>query len=485
MAAPRHFGPERARGIAGLMALAGLLPFGAKAGDFSPVAGIPKSLQGELEIRITHCRPVTNVDLLEAALRARVTGPREIAIDRVECGAYRPGTDEVKRQNAVAGLRNLQPGKTAYDWVLFPFDETFSECRCVASGVRPLALAAAPGVPTQGRQQPEHDECRRQPLPPSSRALRYERVDVEMANVREGPSVRCSTVGQAPRGAIVDVLEDRNHWEHVRVRDRDVEGWIRADLTREGQAEAPTPPAEAHARREQESVRHGDAGETVGHDEPEGHAAPLVPGGHFGARSIHEAHAGGHLHAVVTVDGGDLLVLRDESVYKTTLDRAEALARALEETLHQGDRVLIFRGSGGAPGIYVVSHHGGFPRLILRVTPADAVAYSRKSGRHVSQTLLGEWWTALLRDFFSVLFEDHAPRFITGTHEGEALILLRSRLSQIDADSRPPTARIEEAIAGLSEETRNHLGFLAARVPGGFAVKTTEERRHEDLLEPL
>jgi len=228
-------------------------------------------------------------------------------------------------------------------------------------------------------------------------------------------------------------------------------------------------------------------GALVGNHESENQAVPHDPGRHFRAHVIDEPGSGGHHHAVVTVDGLALIVLRDKDAYKTILDRAQALSRALEETLHQGDRVIVFDDGGEHPGIYVASHHGGFPRLLLRVTAADAAAYASRSGRSVSQRLLGEWWTALIKDFSSVLFRDKTPRFVTSTHEGEALRALHSRLSQVDENSDLPSVRVQRVVSALPFEDREHLRSLAFRIPRSFAVLPAPSGHGEvpPGLEPL
>ena len=222
-------------------------------------------------------------------------------------------------------------------------------------------------------------------------------------------------------------------------------------------------------------------------DEASQRAVPHAPGRHFRAHDIAEPGAGHHHHAVVTVNGLALLVIRDEGAYKTPRDRAESVARALEESLHQGDRIFVADADAERPGVYVVSHHCAYPRLLLRVTRADAAAYSRRSGRAVSQEILAEWWTALLKDFIAVLFIDQAPQVVTSTHAGQALLEIRSRLSQLDGSSGSADERVQRVTAALPLEVRELLRSLAFSVPDEFAVSLADVPPADGppTLEPL
>ena len=223
------------------------------------------------------------------------------------------------------------------------------------------------------------------------------------------------------------------------------------------------------------------------HGESPDRAVPHAPGRHFRAQHIEEPGDDGHHHAAVTVDGLALLVIRDEGAYKTPGDRADSVARRLEEAIHQGDGIFVFDAGAERPGVYVVSHHGAYPRLLLRVTRADAAAYSRRSGRTVSQELLGEWWTALLKDFTAVLFRDQAPRAVTSTPAGEALLELRAGLRQGGGSPAPGEEHVQRVTAALPFEVRERLRSLAFSVPVEFTPPPTEVPPHDEppKMEPL
>jgi Emfourin len=103
------------------------------------------------------------------------------------------------------------------------------------------------------------------------------------------------------------------------------------------------------------------------------------------------------------------------------LKGAEAAARALREALHSADRFFIAGEENALPAIYSISHHGGFPRLVLQVTPRDAVAYSRRSCRDVDPRLLAERWLA-------VVFLNGAPMAALSAPGGDSLMILRDSL---------------------------------------------------------
>lgn len=198
-------------------------------------------------------------------------------------------------------------------------------------------------------------------------------------------------------------------------------------------------------------------------------AIPHAPGQYFRTNAFHEdALAGQHEHALVQLLGIPLFVIRDEDVFKSPADRATAIARVLQETLHAGDRFFILGSDGGLPAIYSVSHHGGYPRLVLRVTPADAVAYARRSGRDVDQHLLAAWWLAVLKDVFGVVFFNEPPKFTATADAAESLIVLREKLWGGGQTEPVSPERLAAAQAAVSAGTRHNLRALAFAMPREF-----------------
>lgn len=202
---------------------------------------------------------------------------------------------------------------------------------------------------------------------------------------------------------------------------------------------------------------------------PAGEVIPHAPGRYFYATAFREdALAGRHEHALVQLVDIPVFVIRDEDVFKTPADRSTAIARVLQEALHAGDRFFIIGADDGLPAIYSVSHHGGYPRLLLRVTRTDAVAYARRSDRDVDEHVLAQWWLALLKDLLQVVFLNQDPQFTQTEASIEALRALRAELWD---GQRAPTSseRIAAASAALPGQLRDTLLTLAFRVPQDFA----------------
>ena len=201
---------------------------------------------------------------------------------------------------------------------------------------------------------------------------------------------------------------------------------------------------------------------------------PQIVGRHFEAYGFHEDEIGGHHeHGVVTLDGINLLVLRTGHIYKSPLERAKAVARLLEESLHVGDPLFLLGQEGGDPAIYSMSHHGSYPRLIVTVTKGDAQGYSHRNGRTVSQEELGQWWLGWLEDLVAVLFFDKPPFHPAVQRAGEALTLLGQRLRDISPQGPYTQIQVITAVEALDEETRNSLQSLAFNLAEAAAQKET------------
>jgi len=199
---------------------------------------------------------------------------------------------------------------------------------------------------------------------------------------------------------------------------------------------------------------------------------PQIIGKYFDAYGLHEDEVGGHHeHGVVTLDGINLLVLRTGHSYRNPLERAKVVARLLEESLHIGDPLFILGQDGEDPAIYSVSHHGGYPRLIVTVTEGDAQGYSHRSGHTVSQEELGQWWLGWLEDLVAVLFLNKPPSHLPGLRAGEALTLLDQQLRAISPQGPYTQVQVVTAVEALSEKTRNVLQSLAFNLAGASSER--------------
>lgn len=189
---------------------------------------------------------------------------------------------------------------------------------------------------------------------------------------------------------------------------------------------------------------------------------PRIVGKHFEAYGFHEDEIGGHHeHGVVTLAGINLFVLRTGHSYKNPVERAKAIARLLEESLHIGDPLFILGQDGEDPAIYSVSHHGGYPRLIVTVTKSDARGYRSRSDRPVSQEEVGQWWLGWLEDLVALLFLEQPHSHLPVPQVQEPLTLLGQRLRELALQGPYTQAQVITAMETLDEEVRNALQSLA------------------------
>jgi hypothetical protein len=240
------------------------------------------------------------------------------------------------------------------------------------------------------------------------------------------------------------------------------------------QTEAQPPPQSSEVKTHGEERTLG--GESRRKDgeahEEEVRTIPQITGKRFDAYGFHEDEIGGHHeHGVVTLDGINLFVLRTGHIYKDPVERAKAVARLLEESLHIGDPLFILGQDGEDPAIYSVSHHGGYPRLIVTVTRSDALAQSRRSGRTVSQEEVGQWWLGWLEDLIALLFLEQPHTHLPVQQVQEPLTLLGQRLRELSLRGPYTHAQVVAALDTLNEETRQSLQSLAFNLGGATGEK--------------
>lgn len=225
---------------------------------------------------------------------------------------------------------------------------------------------------------------------------------------------------------------------------------------------SPSQGVEVKTHNAEEVLSSEARGEGEERHEEEVKEIPRIVGRHFEAYGFHEDEIGGHHeHGVVTLDGINLFVLRTGHIYKDPVERAKAVARLLEESLHLGDPLFILGQDGENPAIYSVSHHGGYPRLIVTVTQSDARGYSSRNGRPVSPEEVGQWWLRWLEDLVALLFLEQPHSHLPVPQVQEPLTLLGQRLRELALQGPYTQAQVVTAMEALGEETRNALQSLA------------------------
>jgi hypothetical protein len=185
----------------------------------------------------------------------------------------------------------------------------------------------------------------------------------------------------------------------------------------------------------------------------------------FSINLVREEATGGHHHISVELYGAQLLILRDEGRYPSLEDRARAIALSLDkakqlgpgefQAVHSGGKdTVIFRSAGGAGDVSIVT-----------VSASDAIAYDVRSERRVTTDLLAMYWSALLSDYWTIVFQREAPERLRHLHRGEALMLLYSVIRNMPMDK---DFSLDRGVRRLPQSIQQHLARLAYAVPDDF-----------------
>lgn len=182
----------------------------------------------------------------------------------------------------------------------------------------------------------------------------------------------------------------------------------------------------------------------------------------FEASAYHEAGAGHHEHAAVTLGGLPVLIIRDEARFASPLARAQSIAQVLNGLAGKPSGRFSARVSAGPTR--VVFENPETPALeVLSAGRSDALAYGVRSRGHVTADRLASFWAALLNDYWSIAREGKPPRYLIGSHGGEALESLSRGLGA--SPGPPDVAAIQSAVASLTRTEREHLRSLPTTVP--------------------
>ena len=106
---------------------------------------------------------------------------------------------------------------------------------------------------------------------------------------------------------------------------------------------------------------------------------------------------------------------------------------------------------------------------IVTVNRHDAHAFDVRSERRVSADLLADYWSALLNDYWAIVFQQRPPNHLTRLHRGEALMLLFEVVNNT-TDDEPHSLGL--AVQQLPRPVQRHLERLALAVPDDFEVAT-------------
>ena len=196
-----------------------------------------------------------------------------------------------------------------------------------------------------------------------------------------------------------------------------------------------------------------------------------VAGGSFDYKPFQEAGVGHHhRHYAVNMAGVKLLILRSKGAFTSTKKRARAIVARLGHAAVAGKGAFQADAIKGSEVVLFYGQKASNPMIILSVSPADALAYQRRSGRSITPNLLARYWSNLLSDYWSIAVNDVSPAYLTNFHEGEALKALYQQWTKPPVI---PSTRLEDSVLLLSRQTQRHLLHLATTVPQDFLLAET------------
>ncbi|HED17695.1 MAG TPA: hypothetical protein ENI64_12895 [Gammaproteobacteria bacterium] len=180
-----------------------------------------------------------------------------------------------------------------------------------------------------------------------------------------------------------------------------------------------------------------------------------------------EAGSGHHHHNAINLAGVRLLVIRDEGLFPSVETRSITIAERLEQAVSTGAGAFH---PGPATASDTVMYYGRStdrPMLILNVSPSDAYAYQRRSGRTVTPALLAAYWSDLLSDYWSIAINRKPPERLSELHEGEVLNSLYEQWGKLN---KTESLQFADAAQQLPRQQQQHLQRLAITVPHGFQI---------------
>lgn len=240
----------------------------------------------------------------------------------------------------------------------------------------------------------------------------------------------------------------------VRLRQAGVtESVIREMLARPAprQESGPSSGAVANAARPSAAVR--ASGADVRHGvRPE----PLFAGSPYLEKS-----ADRHAHAAVTLAGIEVLIVRDQAGFPSSLARARAISQILNSLASPTAGRFAARAAGGDSKVTFEGSNGAATDIVT-VTPADVSAY-RIGGGQVSSGTLASFWAALLNDYWAIAVAGQPPRYLVDSREGQALERL-SLAIRVPAGSRDAAA-VRAGLDSLGRADREDLRKLPTAVP--------------------
>jgi len=190
-----------------------------------------------------------------------------------------------------------------------------------------------------------------------------------------------------------------------------------------------------------------------------------IAGGRFAYEAFSESGAGRHHHSAVTLAGVQVLVLRDEGSFSSVAARAGVIVKQLNRAASLGPGSFRADHSPAGDSVMFQGKDVQNPLFVLKVSPSDAMAFRRRSGRAVTPALLAGYWSDLLSDYWSVAISRTAPVRLSDLHEGQALGALSEQWEKSDEAGE---IRLVDAVRLLPRQTQQHLRDLATTIPRDY-----------------
>jgi hypothetical protein len=187
----------------------------------------------------------------------------------------------------------------------------------------------------------------------------------------------------------------------------------------------------------------------------------------FSGSPYQEGSGDRHGHAAVTLDGIEVLIVRDKAGFSSPLARARAIAQTLNTLAASASGRFAVRATGRDSKVIFESSIGAATDIV-RVTPSDVAAYPVGGHRQVSSETLSSVWAALLNDYWAIGVAGKPPRALGDSREGQALTRLSRRLPAGTRD----TAAVRAGFDSLARTDRELLRKLPAAVPEDIELPT-------------
>lgn len=187
-----------------------------------------------------------------------------------------------------------------------------------------------------------------------------------------------------------------------------------------------------------------------------------------------------HPHTLVTLNGYNLFVLRDDAGYGSTVERANDVVAKLSALLEEVKPSVAVRFSvAHLAGDYILIQEGGGggTERILTISGGDAVGYNRRSQHQLTAETLALWYRERLQTFWDAFTQAREPH-TDFQLPGIAVLARVVKQAQVTAakESIPLLQALQEVLAGLSGEdieTLQESVFDAPKIP---------ESLHEQLI---